>query len=234
MQVFYAPDIIGDTYILDEKESRHIVRVMRMTKGTCVKLTDGKGNMYEGIISDPDQKRCIISVTGVTKGFEDRRYRLHLAVSPLKNNDRFEWMIEKCVEIGIDEITPVISHNTEKPGIRKERLDNIIISAMKQSLKARKPVLNNAVPFKDFVSYLSSPVRLIAHCYEASERSKITAVCPPDSDVTIMIGPEGDFTESEIYKAINNGFAPIHLGNSRLRTETAGIAACCSVYLINQ
>jgi len=234
MQVFYAPDIKGYTYVLDENESRHIVRVMRMTKGSPVKLIDGLGNLYDGIISDPDQRKCIISVTGVTKGFEERDYRLHIAVSPLKNSERFEWMIEKCVEIGIDEITPVISRHTEKKGIRPERINNIIISAMKQSLKARKPVLNKVISFDKFIASVKPAVKLIAHCNDTPARTKITEVCPPGSDSAIMIGPEGDFSEAEVNEAVNKGFLPIHLGNSRLRTETAGIAACFSVYLINQ
>jgi 16S rRNA (uracil1498-N3)-methyltransferase len=233
MQVFYAPDIKGNTYILDEKESRHIVRVMRMSKGAPVMLIDGFGNLYNGIITDPDPKRCKISVTGVTREFEERNYRIHLAVSPLKNAERFEWMIEKIVEIGIDEITPLISHHTEKTGIREERITNIVISAMKQSLKARKPVLNSPAHFDEFIASVNSHVKLVAHCNSSVDRAKITEACPPGEDVTIMIGPEGDFSEKEIKDATKYGFISIHLGNSRLRTETAGIAACLSVYLIN-
>ncbi len=234
MQVFYAPDIKGDTYILDEKESRHIVRVMRMPKGAPVMLIDGLGNLYEGVISDPDQKRCTISVTAVTEKFEEKSYRLHLAVSPLKNADRFEWLIEKSVEIGIDEITPVISQHTEKKGIREERLNNIIVSAMKQSLKTRRPVLNQPVSFGEFIASVNSPVKIIAHCNVSMSRKKITEVCPPGTDTAIMIGPEGDFSEREIDDAVRSGFVSIHLGKSRLRSETAGLAACFSIYLINQ
>jgi len=234
MQVFYAPDIKGDTYILDEKESRHVVRVMRMPKGSPVRLIDGSGNLYKGIISEPDQKRCVITLTGITEGFEERNYRLHLAVSPLKNTERFGWLIEKIVEIGVDEITPVISNHTEKTGIREERLNNIIISAMKQSLKARKPLLNPPVSFDEYISSATSSVKLIAHCNETVERVRITEACPPKSDTVIMIGPEGDFSEKEVKDAISEGFVSIHLGKGRLRTETAGIAACFSVYLINQ
>jgi 16S rRNA (uracil1498-N3)-methyltransferase len=234
MQVFYAPDIRGDTYILDEKESRHVVRVMRMPKGAPVRLIDGSGNLYNGIISEPDHKKCVITLTGIKKGFEERNYRLHLAVSPLKNAERFEWLIEKIVEIGVDEITPLLADHTEKTGVREERLNNIIISAMKQSLKARKPLLNPPLPFDEFISSVASPVKLIAHCNESVKRVNVKEVCPPKSDTSIMIGPEGDFSEREIKDAINEGFSSVHLGKSRLRTETAGIAACFSVYMINQ
>jgi RNA methyltransferase, RsmE family len=118
MQIFYAPDIIGKTYSLDENESKHLIRVLRMTRGAEVRLIDGKGNLYEGIIIEPDQNKCRIEITGEIKDFEKRNYRLHIAISPLKNPERFEWFIEKSVEIGIDEITPLICRNTEKPGIK--------------------------------------------------------------------------------------------------------------------
>src|SRR5450759_1149903 len=129
MQIFYAPGIEGETYMLDEKESKHCIRVLRMTKGTVVRLIDGKGNLYEGIISNPDSKKCTIAITGIIKNFEKRNYRLHIAISPLKNAERFEWFVEKSVEIGIDEITPLICRNTEKPGIKPGRVNNLIISA---------------------------------------------------------------------------------------------------------
>ena len=131
MQIFYAPDINGDFYTLDENESRHIIRVLRMTKGTGVRLIDGKGNLYEGVIEIPDQRKCTIIITSFIKDFEKRNYWLHIAISPLKNTERFEWFIEKSVEIGIDEITPLVCRNTEKTGIKSERINNLIISSMK-------------------------------------------------------------------------------------------------------
>ena len=176
MQIFYAPGIKGETYILDEKESKHCIRVLRMIKGTGVRLVDGKGNLYEGVISDPNAKKCIIDITGIIKNFEKRNYRLHIAISPLKNPERFEWFIEKSVEIGIDEITPLICRNTEKPGIKTERVNNLIISAMKQSLKASVPVLNDPCPFDNFINLEFKGSRMIAHCNTSFERSKITEV----------------------------------------------------------
>jgi 16S rRNA (uracil1498-N3)-methyltransferase len=234
MQIFYAPDIKANVHTLDEHESRHIVRVLRMVKGTGVKLIDGKGNLYEGVIDDPDQKKCTISITGIVKDFEKRNYRLHIAISPLKNTERFEWFIEKSVEIGVDEITPLICLHTEKPGIKSERIDNIIISAMKQSLKATKSILNPPCSFFEFTKRDHNEVKMIAHCNNSFRRSKISEVYSKNQNAVILIGPEGDFSDDEIQNAIGKGFAQVHLGNSRLRTETAGIAACHSVYFINQ
>jgi 16S rRNA (uracil1498-N3)-methyltransferase len=234
MQIFYTPDLTGDTYTLDENESKHCVKVLRMTKGSGVRLADGKGNMYEGFISDPDVKKCIISVTGVIKDFEKRNYRLHIAISPLKNPDRLEWFIEKSVEIGIDEITPVICRNTEKPGIKQERINNLIISAMKQSLKATRTVLNDLCLFNDFIYRDFKGIRMIAHCNDSIERIKISEAYAKNENALILIGPEGDFSEEEIKAASATGFSSVHLGQSRLRTETAGVAACHSIYFINQ
>ncbi|MGE5406970.1 MAG: 16S rRNA (uracil(1498)-N(3))-methyltransferase [Methanosarcina sp.] len=234
MQVFYAPDIDGSKYVLDQNESKHIVRVMRMSSGTPVKLVDGKGNLYEGIIDDPDPKECSIKITGIVNNFETRNYRLHIAISPLKNTDRLEWFIEKSVEIGIDEITPLICRNTEKPNIKKERLVNIIVSAMKQSLKSTLTKINDPVEFKDFLEKGHDGTGMIAHCNEDYMRRKIADAYHPGKNALIMIGPEGDFSNEEIKAAMAKGFEGIHLGKSRLRTETAGVAACHSIYLLNQ
>ena len=234
MQVFYAPDITGEYYTLDERESKHTVRVLRMVEGSEIKLIDGKGNLYEGVISEPDQRACKIRILDVIKGFEKRDYILHIGISPLKNPERFEWFVEKSVEIGIDEITPIICHHTEKQGLKQERLNNIIISAMKQSLKASSTKLNPACEFKDFIISSNPGTLMIAHCNNGYERKSIGEVYQRGSDAVILIGPEGDFSEEQIIKAVNNGFIPVSLGKSRLRTETAGVAACHSIYFINQ
>jgi len=234
MQVFYAPDVSGNTYILNEKESKHIIRVLRMKKGDSVRLIDGKGNLYEGKIDDADQKKCAIQILDSIKDFENRNYRLHIAISPLKNPERFEWFIEKSVEIGIDEITPLICRNTEKPGIKPERIRNIIISAMKQSLKAQGTILNRPCLFSDFLNNRTEGIVMLANCNSKTERKSIAEVYKKGMPAIIMIGPEGDFTEEETEMAVRKGIIPVHLGNSRLRTETAGVAACHSVYFINQ
>jgi 16S rRNA (uracil1498-N3)-methyltransferase len=234
MQIFYAPGINGDIHYLDENESRHCIRVLRMTEGSRVTLVDGKGNLFEGYISNPDQKRCQISITGIVRDFEKRDYRLHIAVSPLKNQDRFEWFVEKSVETGIDEITPIYCKNTEKQGIKTERINNIIISAMKQSIKTVKTEFHQPVSFTDFIKSDFAGVRMIAHCSNKTERTGISSVYTRGNDATILIGPEGDFSEEEIKMAVRQGFKSVHLGNSRFRTETAGVAACLAVYFINQ
>ncbi len=234
MQVFYAPDIAGNSYILDENESGHIIRVLRMRKGTSVKLIDGKGNLFEGVITEPDQRKCAIEIRSVFREFEKRNYRLHIAISPIKNTERFEWFVEKSVEIGIDEITPLICRNTEKPGIKPERIRNIIISAMKQSLKAYNTILNPPSRFGDFINSRYKGTMMMAHCSQKAVSKGIQEVYNKGNDVVILIGPEGDFSEEEIMTSADKGIIPVHLGNSRLRTETAGVAACHSIYFINQ
>jgi len=234
MQIFYAPDINGDSYTLDENESKHIIRVLRMNRGTGVRLIDGRGNLYEGVIHNPDQKHCTIAITGITRDFEKRNYHLHIAISPLKNPDRFEWFIEKSVEIGIDDITPIICRNTEKQSIKKERLNNLIVSAMKQSLKATGTLLNEPVTFNEFITLKADGKHMIAHCHDSFTRHKISDVYEKYENAIILIGPEGDFSPEEIVKASEKGFVNIHLGSSRLRTETAGVAACHSIYFLNQ
>jgi 16S rRNA (uracil1498-N3)-methyltransferase len=176
----------------------------------------------------------LIEITGITRDFEKRNYRLHIAISPLKNPERFEWFIEKSVELGIDEITPLICRNTEKPGIKRDRINNLIVSAMKQSLKATITLLNDPCNFNDFVNKNHTGYCMIAHCNDSLIRSKISQVYTKGENAIILIGPEGDFSEEEIEFATKNSFIPVHLGRSRLRTETAGVAACHSIYFINQ
>lgn len=234
MQIFYVPGITGDSCVMDEIESRHCIRVLRMPKGGHVKLVDGTGGYYEGIITDADSSACRIRITESIPGFGKRNYRLHMAVSPIKNQERFEWFIEKSVEFGIDEITPLICRNTEKHGIKTARINNIIISAMKQSLKAYKPVLNEPALFGEFIPFPHSGIKMIAHCDRGYELKRMDLVYRKGMDALILIGPEGDFSNEEIGLALKSGYTGISLGKSRLRTETAGIAACHSVYFINQ
>lgn len=234
MQIFYVPGITGDSCIMDVNESRHCIRVLRMPKGGHVKMVDGTGGFYEGIITDPDPSACGVRITERSLEFGKRDYMLHMAVSPIKNQERFEWFIEKSVEFGIDEITPLICRNTEKHGLKTSRINNIIVSAMKQSLKAYKPVLNEPVVFGEFIAAGHTGTKMIAHCNRSYELKKIGIVYRKGMDALVLIGPEGDFSNEEIDLALTGGFTGISLGNSRLRTETAGIAACHSVYFINQ
>lgn len=233
MQIFFSTEIKGNICRLDKKESRHCLRVLRLSAGSSVKVVDGNGNLIEGYISGPDPASCEITVTNIINNFESRSYRLHMAISPLKNSERFEWFIEKGVEIGIDEITPLICRNTEKPAIKTERINNIIISAMKQSIKAYKPLLNTATTFSDFISSDNPGVKMIATCNKNVARSDIGSVYTRGQEAVILIGPEGDFSDEEMELAAGIGYKPVHLGPSRLRTETAAIAACHSIYFMN-
>jgi len=233
MQIFYTSGVTGSVASFSREESGHCIRVLRMRKGDPINFTDGKGNLYEGVITGESQTMMEASVNKVLKEYGRRSYRVHAAISPLKNNDRLEWFIEKAVEMGIDEITPLICSRTEKQRIKRDRLENLILSAMKQSVKSYLPVLNEPITVSDFLRKEFTGVRLIAHCNEVPQRKPVSAVVRRGVDTVIMIGPEGDFTVEEVMMAVESGFIPVHLGESRLRTETAGVAACCSVYLTN-
>jgi len=234
MHIFYSRLFNDNICELDPNESAHCIRVLRLKKGNSVNIIDGNGNLYEGIISDPDPRACKITLTHTSGNFEKKSYKLHIAISPLKNQERFEWFVEKSVELGIDQITPLICRNTEKPAIKKDRINKIIISAMKQSLRAFQPVMNTETRFQDFIKMGLAGRRMIAHCYNDIHRDSISDAYSRGYDAIIMIGPEGDFTREEVSQAISAGYVPIHLGHSRLRTETAGLSACHSIYFINQ
>lgn len=234
MQLFYIPEIKGDFCTMDESESGHCIRVLRMNSGDLIKFVDGKGGFYEGVISKPDARACVVKIIDRQKDFEKKNYRLHMAVSLLGNPARFEWLIEKCVETGVDEITPLICANTEKTTVRAERINKIIISAMKQSLKAFRPLLNNPVDFNDFILKEHQATKMIAHCDHSYSRADISEIYDKGTEAVILIGPEGDFSKQEISGALSRGFCSVHLGNSRFRSETAAVASCLAVYFINR
>ncbi len=229
MNLFYNPLIEGDTLDLDEQESIHVARVLRMGPGDPVTLVDGKGGWYEGTIENSKPKRCRIKIHSHTPDYQPLPYNLHIAISPTKRMERFEWFLEKATEIGISEITPLLCRRTERERVISGRLERIIISAMKQSLKAFKPVLNEPEKLVDFLARDHSGTMGIAHCMP-SERKGITDMEFSDSNI-LMVGPEGDFTGEEVNLAIKAGFQPFHLGTSRLRTETAGVYLASAVQL---
>jgi 16S rRNA (uracil1498-N3)-methyltransferase len=233
MQIFYCREISHGKALFTREESRHCLKVLRMREGEEITFTDGHGNLYQGVINEADPSAMSATVTSVIHDYGKRGYRLHIAISPLKNDDRLEWFIEKAVETGIDEITPLLCARTEKSRIRRERLESLILSAMKQSVKSYLPRLNNPVRFIDFIAGVYAGKRIIASCDPAIERMTVTSSFGRGDDVVIMIGPEGDFTLEEVTAALQAGFQPVHIGPSRLRTETAGVVACCSVYLSN-
>jgi 16S rRNA (uracil1498-N3)-methyltransferase len=233
MQIFYTPDIKDDLYILNEEESRHCIKVLRLQKGDTVNLVDGFGAFYTAEITDPHPKKTSLHVLNKQTEFGKRNHFLHLAVAPTKNIERFEWFLEKATEIGIDEITPIICDRSERKEVKTERLNKIITSAVKQSIKAYHPRLNEPVKLQTFVSSLNSSQNFIAHC-NSGEKSALKDILLTEADYTILIGPEGDFTPDEVIMAINNGCTPITFGDARLRTETAALEACFEVNFLNR
>ncbi|MBM3434603.1 MAG: 16S rRNA (uracil(1498)-N(3))-methyltransferase [Bacteroidetes bacterium] len=233
MYLFYDNYIHSGIHILPPDESKHCIRVLRLRKGDTVHLTDGKGNLFEARIASDNDTRCELKIEGVQPEYEKRNFNLHMAVAPTKNISRFEWFLEKATEVGIDSITPVLCLNSERRHVNHERLNKVIIAAMKQSLKAYLPVFNKPINFSEFVVQKSMGDRFIAYCSD-EVRPELKNAVIPGRDTLIIIGPEGDFSKDEIIQAIQSGFKPVSLGNFRLRTETAALVACVTVNLINQ
>lgn len=234
MQLFYNPDIDESTesFSFDKEESRHIIKVLRKKDSDILHVTNGLGLLFETEITLASDNKCIVQVLSIIKSPEPK-FHLHLAVAPTKMNDRFEWFLEKATEIGIQEITPIICDRSERKVINLERFEKIILSAMKQSNETYLPKLNEAISFKEFVKQQNKGLQLIAHCEETDKKS-LKDILKPNESVTMLIGPEGDFSEKEIALALENNYQPVTLGNTRLRTETAAIVACHSVVFLNE
>jgi 16S rRNA (uracil1498-N3)-methyltransferase len=234
MYLFYCPDI-ETKHTLSEEESGHCVRVLRYSAGDEILITDGKGTTYTARITNPHPKHCDFEILTAEKQEPHHAFHLHIAIAPTKNIERLEWAIEKCVEIGVDEITPLLCRFSERKQLRTDRLEKIILSAAKQSLTPYLPVLHELTPYEEFISSQHSAVsvqKFIAHCYKEDKRVLKDEI-ERGRDVLVMIGPEGDFSEQEVADALASGFVPVSLGNSRLRTETAGVVACHTAILIN-
>jgi 16S rRNA (uracil1498-N3)-methyltransferase len=234
MQLFYNPDIDQTTlaFSFDKEESRHIVKVMRKKPGDILFVTNGFGFLFKTEITVASDNKCTVRIVSSEQA-EKPSYHLHLAVAPTKMNDRYEWFLEKATEMGIAEITPLICDHSERKIIKTERFDKIIQSAMKQSAQYYLPKLNEPVTFKNFIKQMPAGQRFIAHC-EETDRKSLKEILKPSEDVTMLIGPEGDFSHTEITLAIGNGYIPVSLGNTRLRTETAAVVACHSVVFVNE
>lgn len=235
MQLFYNPDIDKDTQQItfDKVESRHIVKVLRKKEGDAIYITNGKGLLFTSKINIASDKKCLVSIFKTEEKPIPRDYRIHVAIAPTKNNERLEWFLEKATEIGIDEITPIITQNSERKVIKKERLEKIIQAAMKQSLKFHLPVLNEAMSFNKFLNRRLDKNIYIAHCHE-DEKKSMKELIEPKESLTILIGPEGDFSKEEVSLSLNANCKPISLGEARLRTETAALVAVQNVAFINQ
>ena len=239
MEIFYSSDVANGLCTLTEEESRHCAKVLRHVVGDTIKVIDGSGALYTCKIIECG-KKVVSSVEQIEENFGSHKYHLTMAVCPTKNIDRYEWFLEKATEMGVDVVVPVIGEHSERRIIKPERLEKILVSAAKQSLKGAIPVLEEAVPVKQFIKGCAGAegVKLIAYC---GEQEKVTlaqavqnavAANPEAPYITILIGPEGDFSPAEVDAAIAAGFSPLTLGDSRLRTETAAVAAVAGVYFM--
>lgn len=240
MELFYSQDIAGGICRLDHDESGHCIKVLRHRSGDMINVIDGCGTLHICRITSDSHKAVEAAVTESHEGWGGHPYNLHMAVCPTKNNDRFEWFAEKACEMGFDELSPVIGEHSERRVFKTARAEKILISAAKQSLKAAVPVVHEPVSVKDFIEAAApeeDTLKLIAYCFEDDNIPRISIKEALNScksgKVIIMIGPEGDFSKAEAQAALQAGFIPVHLGESRLRTETAALAAVAAVYLHN-
>lgn len=233
MHRFYAPDI-ETSMLLPDEEAQHCVRVLRLAVGEQIEVVDGKGNLFLCEIATANNKSCAVNILEKTSIQPHWGCRITVVIAPTKNVDRLEWMVEKVTEMGVDRIIPVLCRYSERKVLKTERLRKIVVSAMKQSLKATLPQLDELTPVMDVINVPAEGRRFIAYCDREIERRIFTKEYHKGEDVLIMIGPEGDFSKEEIKAALANGFVPVSLGDSRLRTETAGVFACAAIHTINQ
>jgi 16S rRNA (uracil1498-N3)-methyltransferase len=232
MHLFYEPHITGNTVDLNEEESHHALKVLRLKVGDTVRLSDGKGAFYDAEIASTTGKKAGLLITAKQEQTSPKA-NLHIAMAPTKSIERFEFFLEKATETGIDTITPLVCDRSERRQIREDRLEKVIVSAAKQSLKAWMPVFDPLTPFVKFVNSTTLPQhKYIAWCDEG-EKKQLRDIVTPGTDILVLIGPEGDFTPAEVQEAIKAGFVPITLGDTRLRTETAGIFVASVFNFVN-
>jgi 16S rRNA (uracil1498-N3)-methyltransferase len=233
MHVFHSPVIDQGMTRLGEEESRHCVRVLRLRAGEEVIVTDGRGMWCRAVLADPNPRACLLQVVSCEEKFRQRPVSLHMAVAPTRQIDRFEWFLEKATECGVDEVTPLYCEHSERQWVRPERLERVMLSAMKQSLRAFLPRLNPGMSFRDFVGQPFEGARLIAHCGEG-EKTGLQAAFEPGRNARVLVGPEGDFSAGEVEEALQAGYVPVSLGRHRLRTETAAITLCIGFNMMNR
>jgi len=232
-QLFYNPQLNNETrqIAFSGEAGKDVAKVLRKKKGDLIMVTNGTGWLFEATLETASPASCEATITNSQKFIQPMHW-LHLAVAPTKNSDRFEWFLEKATEIGVNEITPVICERSERKTVKAERLIRIMESAMKQSKRVYLPKLNPAIRLSEFLDQEHPGLRFIAHCHE-EEKLELKRRVAPDKDITILIGPEGDFSDAEVDLAYEKGFYPVSLGEARLRTETAAVVACATVNLIN-
>ena len=236
MELFYASEVEGMLCRLDAEESAHCIKVLRHRAGDEIEVIDGEGSLLHCRITVPDFRGAEARILSVEKDWHTHPYHLTVGCCPTKNNDRFEWFVEKATELGVDVIVPLIGDRSERKVYKPERARRIALSATKQSLKARIPEIAEPVSVRAFVTGApqddKESVKLIAYCFEGeTPRLSITEAIQGATEITVLIGPEGDFSPEEAALALANGYKPIHLGPSRLRTETAAVTAVEAVYL---
>jgi 16S rRNA (uracil1498-N3)-methyltransferase len=229
---FYSPDIEGAFHTLDKDDSNHLVRVLRIKQGDKVFVTNGKGLVYECVITDPNPRGCQLEIIQLKDGDDKRKFNLSIGIAPTKNINRFEWFLEKSTEIGIDTFIPVLTENSERKVIKEERLNRVITSAVKQSLKSFHPELKSMTSFSELIKLPFDGQKFIAYV-DSTVKEELHHLCKPVTNTLVLIGPEGDFSTDEISLAREHGFIPVKLGPSRLRTETAGVVACHTINLVN-
>jgi 16S rRNA (uracil1498-N3)-methyltransferase len=232
MHLFYATNIEKQDIILDAEESRHLAKVLRLNDGEIVHVIDGKGIRFKCTIISANPKKALLKID--SKEEINEFFGLSIAAAPTKNLNRWEWFLEKSTEIGIDAIFPINTYHSERKVLKRERQERILISAMKQSYKATLPTLSEIEKFDKLIKQKFEGQKFIAHCYENIPKEALKSVFNKRENALILIGPEGDFSELEVNKAIGVGFIPISLGQSRLRTETAALIACHSIHLLNE
>lgn len=232
MQLFYSANFSEKNCLLDEIESRHCVKVLRHKEGQNINITNGKGAIFEAKILNPDPKGIVLEII-TKKEIPQKNHKIHIAIAPTKSIDRFEWFLEKTTEIGIDIITPILCHRTERTKINMERMEKILVAAMKQSNRTYLPFIEHPTKFEEIATKPSDTFeKFIAHY--TPENKNLKDLYPKNKNVLILIGPEGDFTEDEIRIAKENNFASVNLSDARLRTETAGVVACSIINQINE
>lgn len=232
MALFYVPDI-AENWELSEEEATHALRVLRLNAGSGLEITDGKGMLYNAKVASVAGKHCYIDAVEATLVPKNWQGNIHIAIAPTKNMDRIEWFVEKATEIGLDAVTFLNCRFSERKVVKTDRVERIAVSAMKQSLKYRKPLVGDMVDFKKFIAEERAGAKFIAHCHD-SERVLLKDVLVTGEDATVLIGPEGDFSPEEVDLAIKAGYRPVSLGSSRLRTETAALVACHTFILKNE
>ena len=232
MALFYVPDI-AERWELSEEEAAHALRVLRLSVGDRLEITDGKGCLYKAVISSISGKHFYVEAEEIVSQPKNWNGNIHIAIAPTKNMDRIEWFAEKATEIGLDALTFLNCRFSERKVVKTERVERIVVSAMKQSLKYTRPQVDEMVDFKKFIAVERPGAKFIAHCHE-SERVLLKDVLVPGEDATVLIGPEGDFSPEEVALAVKAGYRPVSLGSSRLRTETAALVACHTYILKNE